>query len=205
MPPGLAWAKGFTGSVIGWRAGGRDAGEFEQVALVHLDALYHFALRLTRNRAEAEDVVQETCLRALRAFSRFNPGTNCRAWLFTILRNVFLNRVRTQGREVLEAEPDRLDMAERATEARRGAGNPEEEFLQTVLHGDVDRALRTLPLPFREAIILVDLEGLSYREAADVLDCPIGTVMSRLSRGRTHLRQSLKRYAHEHGYVKEDE
>jgi RNA polymerase sigma-70 factor (ECF subfamily) len=191
--------------VIGWRSGGNDATEFEQVALVHLDSLYHVALRLTRNRAEAEDVVQETCLRAFRGFARFNPGTNCRAWLFTILRNVFLNRVRAQGREVLEAETDRLDMAEGATEARRSAGNPEEEFLLSVLHGDVDRALRTLALPFRQAIILVDLEGLSYREAADVLSCPIGTVMSRLSRGRTHLRQSLKRYAREHGYVKEDE
>jgi RNA polymerase sigma-70 factor (ECF subfamily) len=187
------------------RSGSRDAGEFEQVALVHLDVLYHVALRLTRNRAEAEEIVQETCLRAFRGFSRFNPGTNCRAWLLTILRNVFLNRLRAQGREVLQAEMDQLDVSEGVAEPRRGGGNPEEELLQSVLHGDVDRAVQGLPLPFREAIVLVDLEGLSYREAADVLGCPIGTVMSRLSRGRTQLRQSLKRYAREHGYVKEDE
>ena len=174
------------------------------MALVHLDALYHVALRLTRNRAEAEDVVQEAFLRAFRSFHRFNPGTNCRAWLFTILRNVFLNRVRTQGREVLETEIGDLDHAEATTDAH-GSRNPEEQFFQTMLHGDVDRALTTLPLAFREAVMLADIEGLTYREVADVVGCPIGTVMSRLSRGRALLRRALVRFAREHGYVKEDE
>ena len=174
------------------------------MALVHLDALYHVALRLTRNRAEAEDVVQETCLRAFRSFDRFNPGTNCRAWLFAILRNVFLNRVRTRGREVLEAEMEGLDQVEAAADTHVG-GSPEEQFLQTVLHGDVDRALAALPLAFREAVMLVDIEGLTYREVAEVIGCPIGTVMSRLSRGRALLRQALVRFAREHGYVKEAE
>jgi RNA polymerase sigma-70 factor, ECF subfamily len=172
------------------------------VALVHLDALYHVALRLTRNRAEAEDVVQEAFLRAFRSFDRFNPGTNCRAWLFTILRNVFLNRVRSQGREVLEADVGGLDQMELTANAQLER-NPEERFLQTMLHGDVDRALATLPLAFREAILLVDVEGLTYREVAEVLDCPIGTVMSRLSRGRALLRRALGHFAREHGYVKE--
>jgi len=174
------------------------------VALVHLDGLYHVALRLTRNRAEAEDVVQETCLRAFRSFDRFNPGTNCRAWLFAILRNVFLNRVRTRGREVLEAEMEGLDQVEAAADTHVG-GSPEEQLLQTVLHGDVDRALAALPLAFREAVMLVDIEGLTYREVAEVIGCPIGTVMSRLSRGRALLRRALVRFAHEHGYVKEAE
>jgi RNA polymerase sigma-70 factor, ECF subfamily len=174
------------------------------VALVHLDALYDVALRLTRNRAEAEDVVQEACLRAFRSFDRFNPGTNCRAWLFTILRNVFLNRVRSRGREVLEAEMGGLDQAETTTDTEVGR-NPEEQFLQAMLHGDVDRALTTLPLSFRETVLLVDLEGLTYREVAEVLGCPIGTVMSRLSRGRALLRRALGRFAREHGYVKENE
>jgi RNA polymerase sigma-70 factor (ECF subfamily) len=174
------------------------------VALVHLDSLYHVALRLTRNRTEAEDIVQEAFLRAFRSFHRFNPGTNCRAWLFTILRNVFLNRVRSQGREVPEAEMGGLDHAELANEADVER-NPEEHFLQTMLHGDVDRALTTLPLTFREAVMLVDVEGLTYREVAEVLGCPIGTVMSRLSRGRARLRRALGRFAHEHGYVKEEE
>jgi RNA polymerase sigma-70 factor, ECF subfamily len=172
--------------------------------LGHLDSLYHVALRLTRNRAEAEDIVQEAFLRAFRSFHRFNPGTNCRAWLFTILRNVFLNRVRTQGREVLEAEMGGLDNLEWTGEPHVDR-NPEEQFLQTMLHGDVDRALTALPLPFREAVLLVDIEGLTYREVAEVLSCPIGTVMSRLARGRALLRRALTRFAREHGYVKEEE
>ncbi len=202
---GLPSSKRPEGILIGWSSGGGHVAEFEQVALVHLDALYQVALRLTRNRAEAEDVVQEAFLRAFRSFDRFNPGTNCRAWLFTILRNVFLNRVRRHWREVLEADVGDLVTTEAASEGRLVPGNPEEELLQTVLHGDVDRALKTLPLPFREAVVLVDLEGLSYREVAEVLGCPVGTVMSRLSRGRALLRPMLGRFAREHGYVKEDE
>lgn len=178
--------------------------EFEQTALVHLDTLHRVALRLTRNRAEAEDVVQETCLRAFRAFDRFSAGTNCRAWLVTILRNVFLNRVRDRAREVLEGDMGGLDTMDIATEDQVVA-SPEEEFLQSVLHGDVDRAVKTLPLAFREVVVLVDLEGLSYREVAEALACPIGTVMSRLSRGRRLLRQALGRYAREHGFVREGE
>jgi RNA polymerase sigma-70 factor (ECF subfamily) len=187
----------------GFGAAGDRIREFEEVALVHLDALYQTALRLTGSRAEADDVVQETYLRAYRSFDRFNPGTNCRAWLFTILRNAFLNRLRAGRREVLEADMDERE----ATQSRTAAmeSSPEETFFQTVLHGDVDRALKALPLVFREAIILADIEGLSYREVADVVGCPIGTVMSRLSRGRRLLRGALTRFAQEHGYVKEDE
>ena len=175
--------------------------EFEDVALVHLDALYQTALRLTGSRAEADDVVQETFLRAFKSFERFNPGTNCRAWLFTIMRNAFLNRVRAAGREVLEQDMDRPDV-ERLSSMTTGVASPEETFFQTVLHGDIDRALKELPLMFREAVILADLEGLSYREIAEVLGCPAGTVMSRLSRGRRLLRAALARFAREHGYVK---
>src|SRR5919109_3806194 len=97
--------------VIRWDRADEQVSEFEQAALVHLDALYQSALWLTRNRAEAEDVVQETCVRAFRSFHRFNPGTNCRAWLLTILRNVFLNRLRSRGREVLEGDVGDLDQA----------------------------------------------------------------------------------------------
>ncbi len=171
------------------------------MALVHLDALYRMALRLTRNRAEADDIVQEACLRAFRNFHQFNPGTNCRAWLFTILRNVFLNRLRREGREVPEVEASAPGAElESATMSAPAGGNPEEEFFQTVVHGDVDRALKALPLPFREAVILADLEGLSYREIAQVVGCPVGTVMSRLSRARHLLRESLAGFAREHGY-----
>jgi RNA polymerase sigma-70 factor (ECF subfamily) len=193
--------------VLNWLTGGDRSREFEAVALVHLDALYRSALRLTHNRSEAEDLVQETCLRAFRGFHRFNPGTNCRAWLFTILRYAFLNRIRQAGHDVLAGEPaDVESMAfPRVAEAVPARGHPDEEFFQTVLHGDVDRALKALPLPFREVVILADLEGLAYKEIAQVVGCPIGTVMSRLSRGRGLLRQALGRFAREHGYVKESE
>jgi RNA polymerase sigma-70 factor (ECF subfamily) len=184
-------------------SGGDRTREFEDVVLVHLDALYRTALRLTHNRAEAEDVVQETCLRAFRGFHRFDPGTNARAWVFTILRHVFLNRLRRAGREASESEEPRLESVLESATLGPDLDNPEEHFLQTVLHGDIDRALRALPAPFREVVILTDLEGLSYKETSDVLDCPIGTVMSRLYRARQLLRQTLGRYARERGYIKE--
>ncbi len=193
--------------MLNWLTGGDRSREFEEVALVHLDALYRSALRLTHNRSEAEDLVQETCLRAFRGFHRFNPGTNCRAWLFTILRNAFLNRIRQAGRDVLAGESVDLESTTfpGVAETLPARGHPDEEFFQTVLHGDVDRALKALPLPFREVVILADLEGLAYKEIAQVVGCPIGTVMSRLSRGRGLLRQALGRFAQEHGYVKESE
>jgi RNA polymerase sigma-70 factor (ECF subfamily) len=192
--------------MLGWTRRGDRSREFEEVALVHLDVLYRTALRLTRHRAEADDLVQETCLRAYRSFDRFNPGTNCRAWLLAILRNAFLNRVRRAGREVLDGAASPWEATESAfADPGLAENNPEEEFLQTVVHGDVDRALTALPLPFREAVTLADLEGLSYKEVAEVLGCPIGTVMSRLARGRALLRQSLRRFAREHGYVRESE
>jgi len=187
------------GALIRWRS--TDSEEFEQVALAHLDALYRTALRLTRNRTEAEDIVQEACLRAFRGFHRFDPGTNARAWLFTILRNVFLNRLRREGREVFQGDAMLEEAGDSAT-LEAASASPEEEFLQTVVHGDVDRALNALPLAFREVVVLADLEGLSYREIAEVVGCPLGTVMSRLSRGRRLLRTSLAGFAREHGYLR---
>jgi len=190
--------------MLRWIRDGGQVSEFEGVALVHLDLLYRAALRLTHNRAEAEDLVQETWLRALRHFDQFDPGSNCRAWLLTILRNAFLNRVRREGREILESDMAATEAgAARLEEASVARSSPEEDFFQTVLHGDVDRALKTLSLPFRLVVTLVDLEGLTYKEVAQVLDCPIGTVMSRLSRARQLLRKELVTLAREHGYSKE--
>ena len=143
-------------------------------------------------------------LRAFRNFHRFNPGTNCRAWILTILRNVFLNRLRKDGREVLDIDAPAWE-SDQPSATSPGFASPEETFLQTVLHGDVDRALKALPLAFREAVVLVDLEGLSYREVSDVIGCPVGTVMSRLSRGRHLLRRALTGFAREHGYVRDHE
>lgn len=190
--------------MLRWIRDGGQVSEFEGVALVHLDLLYRAALRLTHNRAEAEDLVQETWLRALRHFDQFDPGSNCRAWLLTILRNAFLNRLRREGREILESDMAATEAgAARLEEASVARSSPEEDFFQTALHGDVDRALKTLPLPFRLVVTLADLEGLTYKEVAQVLDCPIGTVMSRLSRARQLLRKELVTLACEHGYNKE--
>ena len=190
--------------MLRWIRDGGQVSEFEGVALVHLDLLYRAALRLTHNRAEAEDLVQETWLRAIRHFDQFDPGSNCRAWLLTILRNAFLNRLRREGREILESDVAADGSgATRLEEASVAHSSPEENFLQTVLHGDVDRALKTLPLPFRLVVTLADLEGLTYKEIAQVLDCPIGTVMSRLSRARQLMRKELVTLAREHGYSKE--
>ena len=183
-----------------WRPG---LGDFEDVALVHLDRLYHAALRLTRNRAEAEDAVQDTFLRAFRAFDSFDRATNCRAWLLAILRNAFLNRERRQGRELLDGASTLIEPPAHSAAEWPAGRDPEDEYLQTVLHGDVDRALRALPFAYREAVILVDLEGLTYKEVAQGLGCPVGTVMSRLSRGRGLLRQALVGFAREHGYAKD--
>jgi len=122
------------------------------------------------------------------------------------LRNVFLKRIRGAGREIPEGDAPTWESAPKsATSSAPVSGNPEEEFFQTVLHGDVDRALRALPLPFREAVILSDLEGLSYKEVAEVLSCPTGTVMSRLWRGRHLLRQALSEFARARRYVKDKE
>jgi RNA polymerase sigma-70 factor, ECF subfamily len=171
-----------------------------------VDALYAAALRFTGSRAEAEDVVQEAYLRAFRHFDRFNPGTNCRAWLFTIVRNVFLNRVRRAGREVPNDEPPGFEADERMDAAHDASMmSPEEQLFQTILHGDVDRALKALPFVFREVVILADLEGLTYKEIANVIGCPIGTVMSRLSRGRQLLRRALADFGREHGWTKGSE
>jgi len=190
--------------MLRWIRDGGQVSEFEGVALVHLDLLYRAALRLTHNRAEAEDLVQETWLRAIRHFDQFDPGSNCRAWLLTILRNAFLNRLRREGREILESDVAADGSgATRLEEASVAHSSPEENFLQTVLHGDVDRALKTLSLPFRLVVTLADLEGLTYKEIAQVLDCPIGTVMSRLSRARQLMRKEMVALAREHGYSKE--
>lgn len=191
--------------LIRWRRGTGPPDDFDGTVMVYLDALYQTALRLTHSRADAEDIVQETCIRAWRSFHRFNPGTNARAWLYTILRNAFLNHLRQQGRQqpLADDESTWVIDPEYVTAPAGAVTNPEEHFFQTVLHGDVDRALKTLPLPFREAVVLADLQGLSYREIAEVVGCPIGTVMSRLSRGRSLLRTALGHAARAHGYAPE--
>ncbi len=176
--------------------------EFEAVALPHLDALYAAAVRLTRNERDAEDLVQDAFLRAFRFFDKFERGTNIKAWLFRILTNTFINRYRraTKERQLLEGS-EREAVTERliGREANELAQNPEQSFFDHLLSDDVLKAIDQLPVDFRMVVVLADLQEFSYKEIAEILGCPVGTVMSRLFRGRRLLQKSLAGYAQELG------
>lgn len=175
---------------------------YERDALVHLNALYGAALRYTRTHAEAEDLVQETVLRAWHKWHQFEAGTNCKAWLFRILTNTFINgyRRRVKEREILEAEL--LGRHGERFFSRQSAqrwGDPELGFEAQNLSPVVERALGELPINFRTVVVLADLQNFSYREIAEIADCPIGTVMSRLFRARRLLQASLREHAASYG------
>jgi RNA polymerase sigma-70 factor (ECF subfamily) len=161
---------------------------FEADALASLDSLYRTALRLTHRPADAEDLVQETYLKAFRAAEQFTPGTNLRAWLFTILHNTARNRARDFAREHVDVDSDAVERAagsvERAGIPSINADTPETILLRETLTPDLQAALDALPAVFREAVWLRDVEEFSYAEIADMLSIPVGTVMSRISRGR---------------------
>jgi RNA polymerase sigma-70 factor (ECF subfamily) len=179
---------------------------FESVALVHLDCLYGTALRMTRNPRDAEDLVQDAMLLAFRFYDKFEPGTNCKAWLFKILTNTFINKYRRRVRErevrdVLDQEETPSLMSEDVAEVSR---DPEGAILGNMVSEDVKRALEAVPYDYRMAVVLCDLEDFSYKEIADIMDCPVGTVMSRLHRGRRLLQKSLRAYAVREGIIKEE-
>jgi RNA polymerase sigma-70 factor (ECF subfamily) len=164
---------------------------FEAEALASLDSLYRVALRLTRSPADAEDLVQDTFLKAFRAADQFEPGTNLRAWLFTILHNTARNRARDRARDVVSVDSDAVD---RATELQPSSGRPETPeaaLLRDTLAPDLQAAIDALPDAFRQAVWLRDVEEFSYAEIAGMLSVPIGTVMSRISRGRHMLFERL--------------
>ena len=179
----------------------RTRAAFEKEALPHLDALFSVALRLTRNERDAEDLVQDTMLRGFHFFDRFEPGTNCKAWLFRILHNLFVNKYRRRVREREVAGSIEAQGGVGPTlsvEAKDEADDPERRLLDGIdglLSDDVKRALDETPEDFRLAVVLCDLEELSYKEIAEVMDCPVGTVMSRLHRGRRLLQEKLRDYA----------
>jgi RNA polymerase sigma-70 factor (ECF subfamily) len=179
--------------------------DFEAAALPFLDALYNMGYRLTRNAEDAEDLVQETYFKAYKYYDKFEPGTNLKAWLFRILKNTFINGYRKkQSQPPQSAFSDIEESFESVLreEPGRKAKNPEEEVLDRVLDEDVQEALNALSEDYRMVIHLVDLEGFSYKESATILDVPVGTVMSRLYRGRRLLEHALLRYAREHGYMR---
>jgi RNA polymerase sigma-70 factor, ECF subfamily len=168
--------------------------EFEREVMPHLQALYGVALRMSKSEGDAEDLVQETVLRAYRFWDGFEAGSNCRAWLMRILTNVFRNRYRerTREQEILgEAETSAANLGQFQGRAPRDA---ESALFGRMLSRDVERALLTLPPEFRLPVILADLEDLSYKEIAEIMECPAGTVMSRLFRGRKMLQKQLADY-----------
>jgi len=163
--------------------------EFTQAALSHIDSLYGTALRLTRRAADAEDLVQDTYLKAFRSAHQFEAGTNLKAWLFTILHNTFRNIRRHDGRSPVDVDSEAV---ERAAGDGPSEETPEQILSRRTLDADLQAALDALPEPFRQAVWLRDVEELSYAEMARVLDVPIGTVMSRISRGRRALSEGLR-------------
>ncbi len=173
---------------------------FDAEALASIDGLYRAARRLTRSAADAEDLVQDTYLKAFRASDRFEPGTNLRAWLFTILHNTARNRLRDRVHDPIGVDPDAIERAadRAAADGRSGpglsapAGTPETLLLRDVLDPDLSAALDALPEVFREAVWLRDVEEFSYAEIAGMLSIPVGTVMSRISRGRRLLYERLR-------------
>jgi RNA polymerase sigma-70 factor (ECF subfamily) len=180
--------------------------EFEKVALPHLDALHGAAYRLARNPRDAEDLVQEALLRAYRFWDTFEQGSNCRAWLLRILTNTYINEYqrRRRQREVLDAATAEQGATDGVLihEAALIQRHPEGVLLDRSVSDDVQKALDALPADFRTAVVLCDVEGLSYKEIADVMDCPVGTVMSRLFRGRRLLETALRGFAVDAGYVR---
>jgi RNA polymerase sigma-70 factor (ECF subfamily) len=173
------------------RSGGHsdDNEAFARAALSHIDSLYGTALRLTRRAADAEDLVQDTYLKAFRSAHQFEPGTNLKAWLFTILHNTFRNARRHDGRNPVDVDSE---VVERAVGDGPGELSPEQILTRAALDVDLKAALDALPDAFRQAVWLRDVEELTYAEMAKVLDVPIGTVMSRISRGRRALSRDLQ-------------
>lgn len=184
--------------------------EFEELAMVHINSLYNMALRLVYNKEEAEDLVQDTYLKAYRFFDTFQKGTNIRAWLFKILRNTFINKYRkaiSQPAEVFHEDIELLnshpsDIKENHYEDFVDTLEEKYKNLDAIMEDDVKRAIESLPLEYREAILLSDIEEMPYKDIAEITNVPIGTIKSRLNRGRKLLQKSLLNFAKDRGFLK---
>ncbi len=184
------------------------AARFEREAMPLLDQMYSAALRTTRNPTDAEDLVQETYAKAFAAFHQYRPGTNLKAWMYRILTNSYINTYRKKQRQPLEsdaAEVEDYQLARAASHTSKGLRSAETEALDHLPDSDVTRALASIGEDFRLAVYLADVEGFSYKEIAEIMDTPIGTVMSRLHRGRKQLRELLTDYAVERGVISSPE
>jgi RNA polymerase sigma-70 factor (ECF subfamily) len=183
---------------------------FQREALPHLDAVYRFALRLAGSPSEAEDLVQETFLRAYRAWDQYALGTNAKSWLFTICRNTFLRQrerdVRREERVAAAAQSsgdDESGVRETPLFAGRADYDPEGDFFRSLVDDRIFAAIDALPADYREAVVLSDLEGMTYQEIADIVEVPLGTVKSRVFRGRKLLQRALYEYAVDSGFIGE--
>jgi RNA polymerase sigma-70 factor, ECF subfamily len=176
---------------------------FERDALPFIDQLYAGAMRLTRNPSDADDLIQETFAKAFISFHQFEEGTNLKAWLYRILHTSFINIYRKSQRQpqLSAGELQEWQTLEQSENATSGLRSAEVEVLERIPTTEVQEALAALPDDFRLAVYLADVEGFSYKEIADIMETPVGTVMSRLHRGRKILRESLLTYATEHGFV----
>ena len=187
-----------------------DQATFAQSAMAFMPSLYSAALRMTRNPADAEDLVQETYLKAYRGFGSFEQGTNLKAWLYRILTNTFINRYRAAKRRPDETDLDDVEdfyLYRRlgGLEEARAGRSAEDELMDMFSEAEVKAAVDALPEQFRMAVLLADVEGFSYKEIASILDIPIGTVMSRLHRGRKNLQKALYEFATTQGLITADD
>jgi len=181
---------------------------FREEALPHLNALYNYARSISYSQEDAEDLVQDTYMRAYRFFHQYTPGSNCKAWLFTILRNLYNTRYKKYKKKPDKVHYEDTDevynfMVE--GEWTSEIGDPESEFFDNILPKRIVEAIEELPEEFKSTLILADLEDFSYKEIAEILDCPLGTVMSRLHRARNILKKKLVDYAEEKGVIKTGE
>jgi RNA polymerase sigma-70 factor (ECF subfamily) len=177
--------------------------EFEEEAIVHSKAVYNFALSMTGNPEDANDLVQETYLKAFRYFDKFTKGSNCKAWLFMILKNTFINEYRKKKKEPYKVNYDEIeDFYDTIKSSSAKSLHTNDNMYENSFDDDIYRAMSELPENFRNVVMLCDLEGYSYEEIAEHVNCPVGTVRSRLHRARKLLHDKLYNYADKHGYVK---
>lgn len=199
------WERDETGDAVVDRTMEDRNRRFEDEALPHLDGMFGAALRLTRNPADAEDLLQETFLRAFAAYHQFSPGTNLKAWLYRILMNTYISAYRKQKRAPQAVSAENIEDFSLYRAIVEQSPTPEIEVLERLPDEEVKAALESLPEQFRVAVLLADVEGFSYKEIAEITDVSIGTVMSRLHRGRKALQRALWDFARARGLVKEEE
>ena len=177
--------------------------EFQALAFVHVDSLYNTALRMTKNALDAEDLLQDVYLRAFRFFHRFEKGTNFKAWIFKILTNTYINQYRKKINKPYHVDLEKIKYNYDIKEATAQTSAQESERLdyETLFDDEIKNALQQIPDEFRVVVLLADVESFSYKEVAKIIGCPIGTVMSRLSRGRKQLQNYLREYARKGGFI----